>query len=63
MSSERARMSTLWTRMSTYRTRIIQRKDKKMWRDRILEAKKEKGVTTKSMAEFAQMTEKTVVAY
>lgn len=31
-----------------------------MWRDRILEAKKEKGVSTKSMAEFAQLSEKTV---
>lgn len=31
-----------------------------MWRDRILEAKREKGVKTKTMAEFACMTEKTV---
>ena len=31
-----------------------------MWRDRILAAKKEKGISTKSMAEYAQMTEKTV---
>ena len=31
-----------------------------MWRDRILEAKKEKGTPTKKMAEFAQLSEKTV---
>lgn len=31
-----------------------------MWRDRILEAKKAKGITTKSMAEYSHMTEKTV---
>lgn len=31
-----------------------------MWRDRILEAKKAKGITTKSMADFTGMTEKTV---
>ena len=31
-----------------------------MWRDRILEAKKERGVRTKDMAEFALMTEKSV---
>ena len=31
-----------------------------MWRDRILEAKKEKGISTKQMAEYAGMTEKTV---
>lgn len=31
-----------------------------MWRDRILEAKKEKGITTKSMAEHTELTEKTV---
>ena len=31
-----------------------------MWRDRILEAKKEKGISTKSMAEYAQMPDKTV---
>ena len=31
-----------------------------MWRDRILEAKKEKGISTKCMAEYAGMTEKTV---
>ena len=31
-----------------------------MWRDRILEAKKEKGIHTKTMAEFARMPEKTV---
>lgn len=31
-----------------------------MWRDRILDAKKEKGITTKSMAEFVRMPEKTV---
>ena len=31
-----------------------------MWRDRILEAKKERGVKTKAMAEYALMTEKTV---
>lgn len=31
-----------------------------MWRDRILEAKKEKGITTKSMADYAHMPEKTV---
>ena len=31
-----------------------------MWRDRILEAKKAKGVKTKTMAEFAMMTEKSV---
>ena len=46
--------------MSAHRARITERKDKKMWRDRILDAKKEKGITTKSVAEFAQMTEKTV---
>lgn len=31
-----------------------------MWRDRILEAKKGKGISTKAMAEFAHMTEKSV---
>lgn len=31
-----------------------------MWRDRILEAKKEKGITSKSIAEYAHLTEKTV---
>jgi len=31
-----------------------------MWRDRILEAKAEKGISTKSMAEYARLTEKTV---
>ena len=31
-----------------------------MWRDRILEAKKDRGVRTKDMAEFALMTEKSV---
>ena len=31
-----------------------------MWRDRILEAKKEKGISTKSMAEYACLSEKTV---
>lgn len=31
-----------------------------MWRDRILEAKKEKGISTKAMAEFVRMPEKTV---
>lgn len=31
-----------------------------MWRDRILEAKREKGISTKAMAEFAHMTEKSV---
>ena len=31
-----------------------------MWRDRILVAQKEKGVTNKAMAEYAQMTEKSV---
>ena len=31
-----------------------------MWRDRILEAKKEKGISTKNMAEYAQLSEKTV---
>ena len=31
-----------------------------MWRDRIIEAKKAKGVKTKSMAEHALVTEKTV---
>lgn len=31
-----------------------------MWRDRILEAKKEKGITTKYMAEYARLSEKTV---
>lgn len=31
-----------------------------MWRDRILEAKREKGIKTKTMAEFARMTEKSV---
>ena len=31
-----------------------------MWRDRILEAKKEKNVSTKSMAEYARLSEKTV---
>lgn len=31
-----------------------------MWRDRILEAKREKGVKTKTMAEVAMMTEKSV---
>lgn len=31
-----------------------------MWRDRILAAQKEKGITTKAMAEYAQMTEKSV---
>lgn len=34
-----------------------------MWRDRIIEAKKEKGISTKSMAEYAGMTEKTVSAF
>lgn len=33
---------------------------RKMWRDRIIETMKEKGIKTKSVAEFAQMTEKTV---
>lgn len=31
-----------------------------MWRDRILQAKMEKGITTKYMADYAQMSEKTV---
>ena len=31
-----------------------------MWRDRILEAKKEKGISTKSMADYAHLSEKTV---
>lgn len=31
-----------------------------MWLDRILEAKKEKGITTKSIADYARMPEKTV---
>lgn len=31
-----------------------------MWRDRILQAKKEKSITTKYMADYAQMSEKTV---
>ena len=31
-----------------------------MWRDIILEAKKAKGITTKSMADFTHMTEKTI---
>lgn len=31
-----------------------------MWRDRILEAKKEKGIKTKAMADFIRMPEKTV---
>ena len=31
-----------------------------MWRDRILEAKKEKGISTKTIAEYAHLTEKTV---
>lgn len=31
-----------------------------MWRDRILEAKKAKGATTKSMAAYANMTERSV---
>lgn len=31
-----------------------------MWRDRILQAKVEKGITTKYMADYAQMSEKTV---
>lgn len=31
-----------------------------MWRDRILEAKKEKDIRTKTMAEFVRMPEKTV---
>ena len=31
-----------------------------MWRDRVLEAKKSKGITTKSMSEFTGMTEKTI---
>lgn len=32
----------------------------RMWRDRILQAKREKGITTKYMADYAQMSEKTV---
>ena len=36
------------------------RKDKNMWRDRILAAKKEKGISSKTIAEFAQLSEKTV---
>lgn len=31
-----------------------------MWRDRILAAQKEKGITTKAMAEYAKMSEKSV---
>ena len=31
-----------------------------MWRDRILEAKNEKGIKTKAMADFVRMPEKTV---
>ena len=31
-----------------------------MWRDRILEAKREKGISTKNMAEYAQLSEKSV---
>lgn len=31
-----------------------------MWLDRILEAKKEKGITTKSISDYARMPEKTV---
>lgn len=31
-----------------------------MWRDRILAAKKEKGISTKYMAEYSHLTEKTV---
>lgn len=32
-----------------------------MWRDRILNAQKEKGISTKSMAEYAEMSEKSVI--
>jgi transcriptional regulator with XRE-family HTH domain len=31
-----------------------------MWRDRILEAKQEKGIKTKSMSEYTKMPEKTI---
>ena len=31
-----------------------------MWRDRILEAKKEKGIKTKCMADYMQMPERTI---
>ena len=31
-----------------------------MWRDRILAAKKEKGISTKHMAEYSHLSEKTV---
>ena len=31
-----------------------------MWRDRILAAKKEKGISTKNIAEYAHLSEKTV---
>ena len=31
-----------------------------MWRDRILEAKKEKGISTKHIAEYSHLSEKTV---
>ena len=33
---------------------------RKMWRDRIIETMKEKGIKIKSVAEFAQLSEKTV---
>ena len=42
------------------RTNLSDWMGKRMWRDRILEAKKEKGITTKYMADYAQMSEKTV---
>lgn len=35
-------------------------KDKNMWRDKILAARKEKGATIKYMAEYAKMSEKSV---
>ena len=46
--------------MSKIQTSISHRKDKKMWRDRILEAQKEKGVSIRFIAEYTQLSEKTV---
>lgn len=46
--------------MSPLKVLFLHRKDKNMWRDRILEAKKEKNISTKKMAEYARLSEKTV---
>jgi transcriptional regulator with XRE-family HTH domain len=53
-------MSIERTTLSDSQKNTSHRKDKEMWLDRILESKKEKGITTKSMAEYVHMSERTI---